>query len=712
MAEEKNYLQLKIEGMDCANCALGITRKLAKSGHSDVHVNFATGEASLLMKEHTSFEDVVKDVESLGYKVVQAEDKQQFSFGIREKFIFSMIFTLPVFFGHMFLDHDALLATPFMQLLLSLPVVALGFYHFGKSAWGSLKTGIPNMDVLIFIGSFSAFVYSLAGMFIGTSTHEIHQYMFFETADTIITLVFLGNLLEHISVKKTTSAIDDLSALQPATARKIIQSNGTETIQEVPSDSVKPGDILLVNVGDHVPMDGTVISGTGACNESMLTGESTPVDKTEGADIIGGTLLLQGPIRMSVTRTGNQTTLSGIIALVKKAHQEKPPVQQLADKISAIFVPVVIGISLITFFTAYYAFDVSFQKSLLNSIAVLVISCPCAMGLATPTAVMVGIGRAAKSGILIKGGRTLEQLASMKTVVFDKTGTLTTGTFNDLKLNVHSEGADPKVLQQIILAIELHTSHPLAKSVVRLLSNNGIMPADHITEYKEIKGVGMEAIDQDGNHWKLGSWRLTGSAEHKNHDIYLLKNDVIIASIDMKDELRPGMKDVIDFLKANHIKTVLLSGDRKEKCEDVARELGIDEVLSEQLPQQKLDIITKYSSENVTAMVGDGINDAPALTRANIGISPGDATNVAMHASHVLLLKKDDLSGIMDAYLIGKHSLITIRQNLFWAFIYNVIAIPIAATGFLSPMVASLSMAFSDVVVIGNSILLRTKDLE
>jgi Cu+-exporting ATPase len=710
MHNHNEPVTLKVEGMDCANCALGITRKLSKSGHEDVYVNFATGEASLVVAENANLKDVIRDIEELGYHVVGDQAKKGFHFGIAQKFWFCLVFTVPLFFGHMFLPHDSFLAGPVVQLLLCLPVFAVGAWYFGKSAFGSLKAGVPNMDVLIFIGAVSSFGYSVAGMLMVKDPHLVHQYMFFETTATIITLVLLGNLLEHISVKKTTSAIDDLSSLQPEKAKRMVIKGGVESFEEIPVADIRKGDVLLVNAGESFPADGEVLAGSGTVNESMLTGESIPVDKKVKSHVTGGTILLSGPVRMMVLRYGTESALMQIIAMVKKAQQEKPPVQQLADKISAIFVPVVLGISLITFLLSAFVFDIAMRDALMNSIAVLVISCPCAMGLATPTAVMVGVGRAAKNGILIRGGRTLEQLAEIKTIVFDKTGTLTTGDFSKLSIQLLGNIEEQKA-KEIILALEQHSSHPLAKSLVKLLGKEIPKINIRFENISEEKGIGLSATDANGDKWSLGSGRLLTDPKKASFDIYLLKNGEPLAGIHLADEIRPGMKELIAFLHSKNIRTILLTGDRDEKAQAVATTLGIREVFSEQLPEQKLELITRFSKENKTAMVGDGINDAPALARADVGISPGEASKVAMQSAQVVLLGAGDLLRLKDALLIGRHSLLTIKQNLFWAFFYNAVAIPIAAFGLLSPMIAALSMAFSDVIVIGNSIRLRTKKL-
>jgi P-type Cu+ transporter len=702
-------LTLKVEGMDCANCAMGITRKLTKKGHTQVHVDFATGEACLDLAPDSRKEDVISEIESLGYQVVPENGPAKKTFSIRQKFWFAAIFTFPLFIGHLFFSHDHFLMKPFVQCLLCLPVFLLGIFHFGKSAFASLRSGIPNMDVLIFTGSSAAFLYSLAGMYL-YPIHEVHNYLFFETSATIITLVLLGNLLEHMAVQKTTSAIRELTALQPEKARLLRIEFGQEHIEEVPVSQLKKGDLLIVSSGEGIPADGIITEGFAQVDESMISGESVPADKQTGTSVVAGTILLNGPIRIQVTATGKTTTLARIIELVKQAQHDKPPVQQLADKISAIFVPIVLGISLITFLLSAFAFDIAMKEALMRSIAVLVISCPCAMGLATPTAIMVGIGRATRKGILVRGGRTLELLSAVDTVVFDKTGTLTTGKFAALEFHFLS-GADTQEIKSVLLAMEQKSTHPLAKAVSLFLQEENITPYAALSELTEKKGLGMEARDANNNHWQIGSWRLLANTDSKMADIYILKNNQVLATVNMQDEIRPAAAELIHFLKAKNIRTILLSGDRRSKCEAVANTIGITEVIPEQLPAEKSAFIAALSKNKTIAMVGDGINDAPALAQAQIGISHGEASQIAMQSAQIILSGSATMEKMQDVFLIGKHTMKTIRQNLFWAFFYNVVAIPIAAFGLLNPMVAALSMAFSDVIVIGNSIRLRTKRL-
>jgi Cu+-exporting ATPase len=484
---------------------------------------------------------------------------------------------------------------------------------------------------------------------------------------------------------------------------------GKEVITEINYKDIHVGAILQVNTGDKVPVDGEIISGDATIDESMLTGESIPVEKAAGHKVIGGTILTNGNIRMRAESVGDETMLSKIIELVKKAQQTKPNIQKLGDKISAIFVPVVLGIALLTFLLSYYVFDIASKTALMNSIAVLVISCPCAMGLATPTAVMVGIGRAAKKGILIKGGSTLEEFAKIKNIVFDKTGTLTTGEFKIGAINILGNTNEAEI-KEVLFHLEQHSSHPIAKSLVKELKDS--VANRKFIDIKEEKGLGISAKDEHNNTYQVGSYKIaSGQTLSDMHNVYVLKNEVLIATVDLVDTLKENVQSAIVDMQQQGIEPVLLSGDSRKKCEELAKSLGIKVVYSEQLPSQKLEIIEQLTKVHSTAMVGDGVNDAPALAKASVGISISNATQVAIQSAQIVLLKSNDLSQLNEAYLISKHTLITIKQNLFWAFFYNIVAIPIAAMGFLNPMVGALAMAFSDVIVIGNSIRLKNKKL-
>ena len=708
---------LKVDGMDCANCAITITRTLAKDGLKDVSVDFMTGEVVFKQTQSENISNAVKSINRLGYRVKsrsdilensEVEDHLNHSNDKSEwKFFLSLVFTFPLVL-HMFLNYP-FLHEPIFQLVLCIPVMVIGTLHFGKSAFYSVRAWNPNMDVLIFIGSSAAFVYSLASMISFYGTPEVHQYMFFETGATIITLVLLGNLIEQRSVKQTTSAISNLHALQPRIAKKVEQINGKEKIIECNVEDLKIGETVSINTGDRIPMDGRIIFGQAAVNESMITGESQPAFKTLGDEVTGGTIVEEGNLRIKIEHVGKDTVLSRIIQLVKAAQHSKPKIQKLGDKISAVFVPVVLGISLITFIFSVAILNISVSQALMRSIAVLVISCPCAMGLATPTAVMVGLGRAARNGILIKGGATIELLAGIKTIVFDKTGTLTTGNFK-IK-NITCISGDESLIRPLLYSLEKHSSHPIAKALQKELSvySNSLFEWKQITEDK---GIGINATDFDGNIFSAGSFQMVKHFyEDLSHDIYVLKNNELIATVDLEDEVKPNVSVIMSELKKRGMRLILLSGDRKIKCEALAMQTGITEIYYEKLPKEKLEILDKLVKENPTAMIGDGINDAPALTQATVGISISNASEAAIQSAQIILLDKQDLQILLKALRLGEMTYSTIRQNLFWAFFYNVIAIPIAAAGMLNPMIGALSMAFSDIIVIGNSLRLRIRKI-
>ncbi len=688
----------KVDGMTCSNCAQSIQKSLEEEGLEQVDVNFSTGTVRFADDPDIPDKTIEKDIQSLGYQVQYESTKEDRSY--RQVFrllIAAAIFTVPLF-SAMFLPF-AFLHNPYLQLLLATPVYVIGAYQFGRSAWYSLKGGIPNMDVLIFVGSTAAFGYSLTGTILQLGP----AYQFYETAATIITLVLLGNLLEKRAVSKTTTAIDQLAALKPQQAKRvIIKDYGQESIEQVPAKDLQKGDTLQVNAGDSIPADGILTWGDCHVDESMITGESMPVIKKTEMPVIGGTIVKQGTARLQVTATGQETVLSRIIDMVKQAQSEKPGIQQLADKVSSIFVPVVLGIALLTFALSYGVFEVPLGAAILRSVAVLVISCPCAMGLATPTAVMVGIGKAANQGILIKGGRTLEQLAGIKQVVFDKTGTVTTGNFRITQLKNYK--GDDIENRNAIHQIERYSSHPIAESILKYLAGWKTLSFKAV---EEVSGAGMKAELEDGTQYLLGSSKIfQDGKDYPDHNIYLLKNGELVAGLDLEDELKPKALETIQYFNDQGLETVMLSGDQQHKTEKLGKGLGFSTIYSEKTPDEKLAILEQLSAEKPTAMVGDGINDAPSLARADIGISLGHATEVAMQSAEVLLLD-GHLESLPEAYKTSQQTLQTIKENLFWAFSYNIVAIPVAALGFLNPMFAALAMAFSDVMVIGNSLRLK-----
>jgi len=697
----------KVEGMDCTNCALTITRYLQKEGQKEVKVNFIGGDVSFELNENKSKETLAKGIEGLGYKVINesqtANSKprpRSFFSNHLQRFLFCLPFTL-VLMLHMLPWHIHFLMNPWIQFAICLPVYIIGMGYFGVSAVKSLRRGIPNMNVLIAVGATAAFVYSL----IGSIAHLGMDYIFYETTATIITLVFLGEWVEHRSVETTQKELNKLAKQQKVMANMIAFDEAhKELIFPVENTKLHVGDLVLIKTGEQVPMDCKILWGDVHVNESLLTGESKPIHKTKKDSLIGGSMVTGGTVKAQVTAIGNDTVLSNILMLVKQAQNEKPPLQQLADKISAVFVPVVIGISILSFLLNYFAFNIDGTNSLMRSIAVLVISCPCAMGLATPAAIAVGLGRAAKNGILFRNAKSLELFTKIKTVVFDKTGTLTKGNFQVTAFK--SLALPDETFKQIIFSIEKYSNHPIAKTITAEWKINNPV---HWKKIEEIKGLGMVAEDNEGNKWQLGSYKMAaGQTTDASHTAYLLQNDKLVGWFDMEDEIRNEAREVISYLHSKNIQTILLSGDSMERTQKVADTLGIDKVYAEKTPEEKLQLIEQLNNEAPVAMVGDGINDAPALAKATIGISMSEATQLAVQSAQVILMNKG-IQHLPLALGLGKHTFITIKENLFWAFIYNIVAIPVAAVGLLQPGFAALAMGFSDVVLAINSIRLKVK---
>lgn len=703
----------KVEGMTCSNCALTISKYLEKQGLKNVKVNpidgnvsFETGDVPLQEQKLTH------GIEALGYKVADrtnghahhhAHGHEHINFHLKRFFIclpFTLLLMLHMIPGFHSTAFGHWIMNPWIQLALCLPVYIIGMDFFGRSAIKSLRNGIPNMNVLIALGATAAFIYSLTGTLLNLGP----DYLFYETAATIITLVFLGNYMEDASIYSTQKALRKLASSQRVMANMIaFDENHNEVVFPIENTQLKTGDLILIKTGEQVPADCKILWGEASINEAIITGESLPVFKKGKDKLIGGSIVLDGTVKAMVTAAGSDTVLSNILQLVEQAQAERPPVQKMADRISAIFVPVVIGIAILTFAVNYFILD-DFTSSLMRSIAVLVIACPCAMGLATPAAIAVGLGRAARSGILFRNATSLENFKDIKQAVFDKTGTLTTGNFEIAgfrALNIPEEE-----FKEIVYSLEKYSNHPLAKSIVASWKT----PREiRWKKVEEIKGTGMKATDNAGNEYQAGSFRVAEPfTREDNHSIYVIRNSQLMGWIDLKDEIRPEAPSVIRYFRNKGIRTFLLSGDKLEKCKSLAAQLGIDEVIAEQTPEEKLETIAALTDIAPTAMIGDGINDAPALAKATIGISMSDATQIAMQTAQVVLMNKG-LKNLPTALGLGKHTYLTIKQNLFWAFIYNIIALPVAAFGLLTPTFGALVMGLSDVVLAANSVRLFVK---
>lgn len=704
----------KVGGMDCSTCALNIQRYLDKEGMKNIRVNFATGDVQFEQTGARTEEFLEKGIEKLGYTIegknngpLTADKPNRFSPQL-VRFLLCLPPTLLLLFSHTlggWIHLGNWLHNHWVQLALTIPVYIIGMNFFGASAWKSIRNQMPNMNVLITLGATAAFGYSLYGSLSG----QAENFMFYETAATIITLVFLGNYLEDASIASTQKALQQLVRSQKVMATMIaFDDEHHEQYFPIENTQLHVGDLILIKTGEQVPVDCKILWGELHVNESIITGESLPVHRLAKDKLIGGSLVTDGTVKAQVTATGEDTVLSGIIQLVKEAQGEKPPVQQLADRISAIFIPTVLLIAAGCFVLNYFMLH-DLGTALLRSIAVLVIACPCAMGLATPAAIAVGLGRAARSGILFRNAKSLELFQQIGQVVFDKTGTLTTGQFEIGNFTVTDPTTSVEKFKLLAYSLEKYSNHPIAQCISKSWKTTN---EQRFKKIEEIKGLGMLATDQAGNTFSIGSWKTVAAlTQEHSHNLYLKKNNTLLGWIDVADQVRPEAQTVINYLHQKKIKTILLSGDTAERCEKLAQQLGIGVIFAEKSPADKLTILESLNQEKPTAMVGDGINDAPALAKATIGISMNDASQLAVQTAQVVLMNQG-LKKLPAALGLGRHTYLTIKQNLFWAFAYNVIAIPVAAFGYLTPTFGALVMGLSDVVLAINSVRLFVKRVE
>jgi Cu+-exporting ATPase len=706
---------LKVDGMSCTNCALSIHKYLEGEGIVAPKVNFIEGAVQFDLPESGNKEKLIKGINSLGYKVRMndAAPEKKWLDNNKERALFSLIFTIPLMLHMLPGVHIHILMNSYLQLALTLPVFIVGMNYFGRSAWNSVTKGIPNMNVLVAIGATASFGYSLYG----TLTGQGAVFAYYETTATILTLVFFGNYLEDASIESTQRALKDLVKAQKVMANMIVfDEHHKELLMPVESNTLKVGDLILINSGETVPMDSKILWGDASVNESIVTGESVPVFRKMNDILLGGSTIETGTIKAYVTAVGDDTVLANILKMVKNAQGEKPPVQILADKISAIFVPLVLGIALLTLAGNYFFTNIGLGESMLRAIAVLVISCPCAMGLATPAAIAVGLGRGARNGVIFKNAKSLETFKDIKQVVFDKTGTLTTGHFEIASSKI-LEAISEEEFKVIAYSLEKYSNHPIAKCISTQWKNKTEIKWRSI---EEVKGLGIKAVDTEGNTYWAGSYKtiiqkapVTSTVIEQGHNVYIQKNDIVLGWIDVADQIRPEAKQTIDILHSQGIHTILLSGDSKDKCEQVGKTLGIQEIISEQSPADKLNRLDLLTAKGPTAMVGDGINDAPALAKATIGISLSNASHIAIQSAQVILMNQG-LKNLPMALGLGRKTYETIKENLGWAFSYNLIAIPVAAVGLLGtwgPTYGALIMGLSDVVLALNSLRLFTKKL-
>lgn len=713
--------QFKISGMTCANCALTIEKKLiATPGVHIASVNFANETVTIdFDPQIINLSGVFNQVREVGYIPLEnMKDAEEDRFAVRQRnwLIFSAFLSLPIV-SMMFLPLS--LFTMYSIFAMATVMQFTAGCTFYRGAYHALQNKSSNMDVLVAMGITAAYGYSVLTTF---PQIFFHGPTFFDTSALLITFVRFGKYLEAKAKGRAGQALKRLLELQANKARLLI--NGEE--KEVAAADLEIGDIVIVKPGERIPLDGEIIEGQASIDEAMLTGESIPVDKVVGDPVIGATINRSGSIKVRTTRTGKDTVLSGIIKMVEDAQGVKPPIQRLADTISNYFVPTVVALATITFLTWYFLLNSTFVFALTAAIAVLVIACPCALGLATPTAIMVGSGVGLNRGILFKSAAVLESISSLEAVGFDKTGTLTKGAPEVTDI-VGSANFKEQELLQIAAAGENSSIHPLAQAVVTRAKKERLAIAE-VRDYHEESGHGIACSYQGqplliGNMKLMQKWGIDISdleqsfqrlAEAGKTTIVISLNGRGIGLIGLADVLKDSTKEAIKRLHSLGLKTFMITGDNRKVAHMVAQEVGIDEITSEVLPQDKINIIKEYQARGLkVAMVGDGINDAPALAQADIGIAIGSGTDVAKETGDVILVR-NDLLDVERAIRLGRKTLNKIKQNLFWALVYNVIGIPVAAgvlyplTGnLLQPEWAGLAMAFSSVSVVTNSLLLK-----
>jgi Cu+-exporting ATPase len=738
----KNY-NLAVEGMTCASCVTRIEKIVNKfEGVKNVSVNLATERVSFEVEnDNFNLNPIASAIEEYGYKLklepdkkanlkkiddsLFMEEKDNYFEQIKKDFLLSLIFTIPVFTISMLVNFQFFLDiwqistdnTYKILLLLTTPIIFISGKRFYQAAWTNLKHLSADMNSLVALGTGAAYGYSVIAVLFPDiiSFHNGHPHVYFETAGVIITLILMGKLLEHNAKRKTNTAIKILIELKPKETT-IIEN---ELEKKISITDLQIGHVVVIKPGEKIPADGLIIWGSSAVDEAMITGESIPVDKTSGSKVIGGTINKNGTFNFRVAEVGDNTILAQIIRSVEQAQASKPPIQKLVDKIAGVFVPIVILIAVITFISWLIAGgNNSFGNALINFVAVLIIACPCALGLATPTAIIVGTGLGAKHGILIRNGESLESAKKISTIIFDKTGTLTEGKpfVTDIIVIKSSE----EELLKLSASLESKSEHPLAIAIIEKAKIKNITLLQP-GSFQNLSGFGLKGV-VNGNSVIVGNinlmkeysvkidiadLKLAEFAESGKTTVCVAVNNELIGIIVIEDKLKESSADAIRKLNNMNIQTVMITGDNSKTAEAIAKKVGITEYKAEVLPEGKAKIVKEFQEKGrIVAMVGDGINDSPALAQADIGIAIGTGTDVAIETAQITLVQ-GNLLNVAKAINLSRHTIRIIKQNLFWAFIYNIIGIPLAALGLLNPMIGALAMSLSSVSVVSNSLRLK-----
>ncbi|PKH09032.1 heavy metal translocating P-type ATPase [Planomicrobium sp. MB-3u-38] len=713
-------IELSLSGMTCAACATRIEKVLSKTdGVIQANVNLASEKATVkYINGKTDVDTLIGRVKKTGYdakpavkenaEAEKAVKEQQYK-KQRNAFIIGAVISIPFLVAMIgeFTGNHALMMPGWLQFLLATIVQFTIGWRFIRGAYNSLRGGSANMDVLVALGTLAAYLYSTVLLLIGAEGG-----FYFEASVIIITLIILGKVLEARAKGQTSEALKKLMGLQAKTAHVI--RNG-ETV-DIPVEDVQTGDLLLIKSGEKIPVDGEIVEGQTSVDESMLTGESLPVDKEQGDMLIGATINKHGSVKMKATKVGKDTALSQIIRMVEEAQGSKAPIQDLADKISGIFVPIVIVIAALTFLITFYF--AGFSAALVSAVAVLVIACPCALGLATPTAIMVGTGKGAENGVLIKGAEYLQLIRNVDAIVLDKTGTITKG--EPEVTDVMAFGTDKDELLRLVASAEAGSEHPLGQSIIQKAKEKKIQLND-ATNFEAVPGHGIYA-SIDGKRLAVGNKKLMErenillesykteieALEEKGKTVMMASQEgSLLGYVAVADTVKKTSRQAIRELKAMGIEVIMMTGDNERTAQAIAAEVSVDRILAEVLPEGKAEQVEKLKQEGKkVAMVGDGINDAPALATADVGIAIGTGTDVAIEAADITLMS-GDLLAIVETIQLSQATMRKIKQNLAWAFGYNILLIPVAAFGLLNPILAGAAMAFSSVSVVTNTLFLK-----